>query len=192
MSDTESVASEPLSVFFAQFTSLGFTYRTTSSAHANLSRLYKTSGWKGNIPERQEARTEFKDALVQQFNYIYGTNGNDLTAWQNLCSVIGIEPVPQDIVACQQVVRGAHVNLVDLVETARTGNRVQQFSSLDELATYTVKTKKFFPKENAYQGGLLQELLREIVKTYRGKRRNGRGKRKRRKGRRRAVVLTSK
>ncbi|KIJ63550.1 hypothetical protein HYDPIDRAFT_112993 [Hydnomerulius pinastri MD-312] len=103
MSDTESIAEEPLSAFFAQFASLGFTYRTTSSAHANLRRLYKTSGWKGNTPERQEARGGFKDALVQQFNYIYGTDGNDLGAWQNLCSVIGIKPVPEDVDACQRV-----------------------------------------------------------------------------------------
>ncbi|KAF9218750.1 hypothetical protein BS17DRAFT_790809 [Gyrodon lividus] len=188
MSDCESSSDPPLEAFFVQYVGLGFSYRAESSAHKNFARLCKVSGWAGNSGERRDAREGFKDALVQQFNTTYGTDGDDLAAWQNLCSVIGIEPVPDDIDECRRVVRDAHVNIVDLIETVRTGGRVRRFNSLEELAEYTTKTKKFFPKESAYQGGLLKELLREIIKSYLGNRRNGGEKRKRRRARKRAAA----
>jgi hypothetical protein len=52
---------------------------------------------------------------------------------------------------------------VDLVERARSGKRVQVFPNLEKLREYTINTGKFFPKENAYAGGVLKYLLREIL-----------------------------
>jgi hypothetical protein len=86
-----------------------------------------------------------------------------------------------------QRVWDTHVNLVDLVDAARIGTPVRLFASLEELITYTIRTGKLFPKENAYQGGLLKELLREIRNPYFGKRRNGSAKRKDRKRKLRAA-----
>jgi len=86
-----------------------------------------------------------------------------------------------------QLVWDTHVNLVDLVDTARIGTPIRLFASLEELTAYTVRTGKFFPKNNAYQGGLLKELLREILNPYFGKRRNGSAKRKERKKKKRAA-----
>ncbi|KAF9218748.1 hypothetical protein BS17DRAFT_665062, partial [Gyrodon lividus] len=173
----------PLEAFFVQYAGPGFSYRAERSAHENFARLCKVSGWAENSDERRDAREGFKDALVQQFNSIYGTDGNDLTVWQNLCSVIGIEPVPNDIDECRKVVWDAHVNIVDLIETVRTGKQVRRFDSLAALAEYTKRTDKFFPKENAYQGGLLKELLREIIKSYLGNRQNAGERIKRRRAR---------
>ena len=71
---------------------------------------------------------------------------------------------------------GKFVNLVDLVDVGRTGRRVTQFNSLAELQIYTIESKKFFPKESAYAGGVLKYLLREIVNIHVG----GGSRRKRR------------
>jgi hypothetical protein len=60
------------------------------------------------------------------------------------------------------------VNLVDLVDTPRTGAAVKVFPSLKTLQTYTIASGKFFPKEDAYAGGLLRFLLREIIHPYEG------------------------
>ena len=40
---------------------------------------------------------------------------------------------------------------------------MERFSSLEELRAYTIETKKIFPREDAYAGGLLAYLLREIL-----------------------------
>ena len=63
------------------------------------------------------------------------------------------------------------MNLEDLVDTTRTGERVKQFSSLEELKEYTIQHGKYFPRESAYAGGVLKFLLREILSSYHGGRR---------------------
>lgn len=51
------------------------------------------------------------------------------------------------------------MNLVDLVDD----KSFKIFKSLDDLRTYTKLEKKYFPKEEAYAGGLLKYLLRRMV-----------------------------
>ena len=62
----------------------------------------------------------------------------------------------------EQVVLSTHVNLVDLLDTHRTGQRVKIFDTEEELSEYTCETKKFFPLDSAKQGGVLKYLLRHI------------------------------
>ena len=69
-----------------------------------------------------------------------------------------------------QVVGSSFVNIFDLVER----HSVQSFPSLDELRVYTIETDNFFPRENAYAGGVLTYLLREILGPYKGRRQAGR------------------
>lgn len=61
-----------------------------------------------------------------------------------------------------QIIARTHVNLVDLVDVAQTGGSVQIFDTVKQLSRYTVKNKKYFPKENAHTGHLLKYLLRSI------------------------------
>ena len=63
-----------------------------------------------------------------------------------------------------------HVNLSDLLDTTRQGTRVHVFASEEGLRTYTQDTGRVFPKEDAYAGGLLKYLLRQIFGTYHGQR----------------------
>lgn len=63
-----------------------------------------------------------------------------------------------------------HVNLSDLLDTTRQGTRVHVFASEEELRTYTQATGRIFPKEEAYAGGLLKYLLRQIFGIYHGNR----------------------
>jgi hypothetical protein len=60
------------------------------------------------------------------------------------------------------------VNLVDLVDAPRTGAAVKSFPNLKRLQDYTIETGKYFPKEDAYAGGLLRFLLREILHSHVG------------------------
>ncbi|KAG2338289.1 hypothetical protein BDR05DRAFT_893921 [Suillus weaverae] len=176
----------PLAAFFAQFES--FSFNANQSSNKNFDRLIRVIKCGPQDPRRRAVQEGFKDALVQEFNERFGTDGNDLSNWQNLCRVLRIVPVPDSIQECRQCVWDTHVNLVDLVDSARTGTPVKLFASLRELTAYTLRRpKKFFPKENAYQGGLLKELLREIINPYFGKRRNGSAKRKERKKKQKAA-----
>ena len=63
-----------------------------------------------------------------------------------------------------------HVNLSDLLDSVRTGSPVRIFATHAELVNYTRSQGRYFPKEDAYAGGLLKYLLREIENTYHGRR----------------------
>lgn len=63
-----------------------------------------------------------------------------------------------------------HVNLCDLLDTTRQRSKVQVFASEHDLREYTLRTSRFFPLEEAYAGGLLKFLLREITGSYHGNR----------------------
>lgn len=53
--------------------------------------------------------------------------------------------------------------MVDLVDTQGTGEPVMMFESEKDLSEYTQRTKKYFPQDNAYAGGVLKHLLRHIT-----------------------------
>ena len=55
------------------------------------------------------------------------------------------------------------MNLVDLLDTHRTGQEVRIFDTVEELSGYTCETKKFFPLDEAKEGGVLKYLLRHIL-----------------------------
>jgi hypothetical protein len=51
------------------------------------------------------------------------------------------------------------VNIVDLVDCRRTGEKVRRFESRGELRLYTRNRGKTFPKEEAKEDGFLAALL---------------------------------
>lgn len=120
-------------------------------------------GWDKENEKREKASCRFKDALVQQFNDIYGTDVNNLTSWRTLCQIVHVSPIPDTLDSCREAVKATHVNIVDLVDTQTTGEPVTAFVSEVDLSKYTISTGKFFPKDNAYAGGLLRYLLRRII-----------------------------
>jgi hypothetical protein len=111
--------------------------------------------------EGEAAYQLLRDAMTKQFNEIYGTDADSLHAWQNLCHVLDISPIPENLKECRETVMNTHVNLVDLTE--RKGQHVTKFSSETELSEYTQEEEKYFPKKNAHAGGLLKYLLRQIL-----------------------------
>ncbi|KAI0071287.1 hypothetical protein K474DRAFT_1607161, partial [Panus rudis PR-1116 ss-1] len=133
-------------------------------ARKEFHRMCEEFGWKGKLfkEEREEAYELFKRALVQQFNEIYGMDENNITCWQYLCEILRVDPIPSTLEECMDAIRDVYVNLVDLVDTHRTGERVEVFGSLQELREYTWRTRKFFPLHDALSGGILKYLLRKI------------------------------
>jgi hypothetical protein len=73
-----------------------------------------------------------------------------------------------------------HVNLSDLLDGVRTGSLVKIFATYADLVNYTRSQGRYFPKEDAYAGGLLKYLLREIDNTYyrRRRKKTSRGKKR--------------
>ncbi|KAF8148236.1 hypothetical protein B0H34DRAFT_267321 [Crassisporium funariophilum] len=93
--------SGPLEVFFARYHQ--FVYNPSASATSEFQRLCNVRKWVHGQPVRKAAYDEFKDALTRQFNMNYGTDANDLAAWQTLCASLRIEPIPDKLKDCRLV-----------------------------------------------------------------------------------------
>jgi hypothetical protein len=127
------------------------------------------------------AREAFQSAMKREFDDLYGSDENDINNWHKLCYVLRIDPAPETLqecrtVSCQfsellcpcgtktfsfvQAVLTKHVNLVDLVHGSKEEVRI--FETEKELSKYTKKEKKYFPKEDAKDGGVLRALRRRI------------------------------
>ena len=53
--------------------------------------------------DREDAFQSFRIALTKEFNTQYGTDVDNLAAWQKLCVRLGTDPVPQKIRECREV-----------------------------------------------------------------------------------------
>ena len=130
--------------------------------------------------------------MVRTFNQKFGEDVEVKRAWLFLCTVIGVKPIPNTIEGMKEVsqavqsamedhepqtqtnalqaVLDTHLNLSDLLDSVRTGSPVKIFATHADLVDYTRNQGRYFPKEDAYAGGLLKYLLREIDNTYHGRR----------------------
>ena len=48
--------------------------------------------WGREDPEREAAHENFKAALVQQINGVYGRDMNHLESWRKLCFALRLDP----------------------------------------------------------------------------------------------------
>ena len=67
--------------------------------------------WDRDNRERKDAHDDFKTALVQQFNTVYGTDDTILETWQGLCRALNVAPPPTSA-AEAKVVRTSYVRSV--------------------------------------------------------------------------------
>ncbi|KAI8956720.1 hypothetical protein F5Y11DRAFT_364915 [Daldinia sp. FL1419] len=151
----------PIDDFFAQYPE--FNYDEKVPLWVEFRLLCEHYGWSKESPRRIEARRRFKEAMISEFGKLYGTNNSSLSSWQKLCRVLEISPIPEDIKSCRKDVLSVHVNLVDLVDCHRTGERVRKFPNLRELREYTQLSEKYFPAIEAKAKGPLKYLLRHIL-----------------------------
>ncbi|KAI0071284.1 hypothetical protein K474DRAFT_1669145 [Panus rudis PR-1116 ss-1] len=149
-----------LNAFFARYPP--FRYNPSVPASNEFHRMCRTFDWAKDNPAQKEAWKGFREAMVQQFNQIYGMDENNITNWQFLCQVLRISPIPDSLYACREAVLNTHVNLMDLLDRHGTGKEVKVFETLEGLRSYTKATRRFFPRERAKAGGILKYLLRKI------------------------------
>lgn len=123
-------------------------------------RLASFMVWK---PEGHEYRVYRAQALREQFARHYGHDAGKLEGWQSLCEEVRISVVPNSITQCKKALAKINVNLIDLIDSRRTGQPLGLFQSKALLMRYTCqggKHKKMFPKEDSKENGFLKGLLK--------------------------------
>lgn len=87
--------------FYSRYKS--FTPNPNVSVIENFQLLTISQGWAPGGRARGRAYRNFRNAIIEEFNATYGTDDRDLSSWQNLCRVVGVEPVPETITQCKKV-----------------------------------------------------------------------------------------
>ncbi|KAJ7064902.1 hypothetical protein C8F01DRAFT_983777, partial [Mycena amicta] len=154
-----------LDEFFATYPT--FPYDRTRPVKSQFNAMCTFLQWgtdKRSRAAQKDAYAAFQDSLVHHFNVKFGKDVDDQQAWVKLCEVLEIHPIPEDVESCREVVSGTHVNIVDLVDPANLGRSIHRFTHVRELSEYTIEEDKYFPRNHAKAGGVLQYLLREIIK----------------------------
>ncbi|KAK5686852.1 hypothetical protein LTR17_026785 [Elasticomyces elasticus] len=167
---------DQLDLLFAEYPS--FDYDRTKSSPREFYRMCSQFGWDrrpdGSYPRvRAEAWQKFRTALVVQFNSSFGVDADDISTWEGICKFLELSPIPSNIDGMRQLILDTHVNLSDMLDSKRNGGSVKIFQKKDELIAYTIQQGRYFPKEEAYAGGLLRYLLREVHNDYHGNRGKG-------------------
>lgn len=85
--------------FFAGYPK--FNYSSSNPIWTEFNRMRDFFDW--DRDDEEDAKRDFKAAMVKQFNDIYGTDPNNLENWQKLCHVLNIEPAPTRLKACREV-----------------------------------------------------------------------------------------
>ncbi|KAF7337321.1 Zinc finger, C2H2-like [Mycena sanguinolenta] len=153
----------PLEEFFADYPD--FDYDATLPVSAQYGALCRLYGFRRGNPDAEVAYQGYQRALTRAFQTFYGTDVDDLATLQSLCRVLEVAPIPQTVWDCQTTLRQVHVNIVDLIDWAKSDSSVQppkRFDTQEELAKYTCKTRKFFRLEDA-EDTLLEFLLRRVL-----------------------------
>ncbi|EIN03758.1 hypothetical protein PUNSTDRAFT_77588 [Punctularia strigosozonata HHB-11173 SS5] len=147
-----------VAAYFAQFE--GFEFDATRGIIPEFDRLCSERSW--GKKRRQTARRKLNGFIAEEFNAAYGTLDNDLIQWQTLSRELRVEPVPDSVSQCKQAVKRIHVNIVDLLDARARGEQVRLHRNMHQLAQYSIRTGKIFPKKQAKAGLLLKYLLRQI------------------------------
>ncbi len=91
----------PIERFFGGY--VNFQYdpsKSIAGEYQNLRRLY---GWKRGDHEGEMAWSGYRLALVKEFNRLFGTDSQDLLAWQSLCMFVGVEDIFTTSEDCRRV-----------------------------------------------------------------------------------------
>ncbi|KAJ5592214.1 hypothetical protein N7537_009118 [Penicillium hordei] len=143
--------------YFSRFPS--FQTANSALAIAEFDRLACQMNWRQGSKKYNRERARF---LASQFDAHFGTDATKLENWQALCAEVKTQSPTKSISQCRKALAKTHVNLVDLVDSRRTGKNVKHFPSPKALREYTLNTRKIFPKSAAKKDGFLKALLRVI------------------------------
>lgn len=78
----------PIERFFGYYPD--FPYNPSKPSAEQFQSMRKTFRWRRGDAEGGQAWADFRLALVQEFNWLFGTDERDLLAWQNVCAFVGV------------------------------------------------------------------------------------------------------
>lgn len=85
----------------------------------------------------------------------------ELMGFQAMCKDVGQQP-GNTVDECKTILRATLVNIVDLIDTHRTGQAVQVWTDFESFREYTMRPDKTIPLEQAKDDELLRCFLKKL------------------------------
>ena len=114
-------SADHIAEFFAQYPT--YQYNPARSFMDEYYAMCDFFCWDKESKERKRARERLRDAMVKQFNNVYGTDVDDLEAWQSLCRALELDPIPSKLRTCRTVSMARHSLLPLFVEHPHPGHQ---------------------------------------------------------------------
>ncbi|KAL5115727.1 hypothetical protein ACEQ8H_006335 [Pleosporales sp. CAS-2024a] len=151
------------SSYFAQFSN--FKENPDASLAEEMGRLGIQEQW-----SKKEKKAHLIAACDAEFVRYFGSNVSKLSAWQNMCRMCQIEPVPDSITKCKKALAKLHVNIFNFIDHCRNPTRVPllKFDDVAKLRKYSVP-KRIYPIDLAKKDTFIKSLLRPFGFTKRKK-----------------------
>ncbi|OTB18319.1 hypothetical protein K445DRAFT_19877 [Daldinia sp. EC12] len=91
----------------------------------------------------------------------FGTG--ELGDWQDMMRALGFEQEFMSKNQCRKALKYIWVNITDFLFAVATDTKPHFFANHYQLARYTLKNRKFFPKRLIPKGSPLRELFSSII-----------------------------
>ncbi|KAJ6785849.1 hypothetical protein PWT90_08724 [Aphanocladium album] len=162
---------------FAKFQN--FTPDDAASFDDEFARLAASQEWIPGSQLYSQERTIAINAELKShyFSSARSTKEAELKGYQDLCSEVGLSRF-DTTQECQTRLKKTLVNIVDLIDTRRTGKKVKVWDSFADFRDYTLQDGHTINKEEAKKdGGYLASLLQRLGgHRKRSSKGNGKGK----------------
>ncbi|CZR50276.1 uncharacterized protein PAC_00148 [Phialocephala subalpina] len=155
---------------------LGTESITDSLAHLNIGSSASSSSTQGvNLNANQtdmkgettkKKQKKPKRDIVKDWSEYIGDESK-LENWARFCRDLGLVGEFTSINKCRIALEPIWVNIRDFLDERQGKGKAKRFQSEGALAKYTIKTRKFYPREKAKEGGPLRALLAHIF-SHRG------------------------
>ncbi|KAK4867258.1 hypothetical protein LT330_000768 [Penicillium expansum] len=142
----QRMMNSPLNAFFRSWS--GFLFHAQLPPHRNWDELRKFCCWDDQSPQYRAAWIQYQDALASEVTIWFG-DVLELESWHKLCGAVGISPLPSTCADGYWAIRDLHVNIIDLIQWARTGSNgeVKRWRNNAALFEYSIATKKIFERD---------------------------------------------
>ncbi|KAI4627251.1 uncharacterized protein J4E87_003813 [Alternaria ethzedia] len=135
----------------------GFVPKPKASFNREFWRLSKHMNW-----TREESRSHRIEIFNADWEAHIGSELDNLEHWQEFCRLCSMNPIPTTIPGCMEVLAEVLVNIYDLLDSQRTGAKVNVFDDFDDFKKYTLKGRTY-PTEKAMADTFLPIFLKEIL-----------------------------
>ncbi|EMD89217.1 hypothetical protein COCHEDRAFT_1215972 [Bipolaris maydis C5] len=125
-----------------------FVHSPTAPFKSEFERLAHIKNWTGSVKRQQ-----FVSLLSSEVAFYWGTDGDTLEQYQEMCRDLGLTHIPSTVTQCKKILDPLKINLFTVIDNKRNPKiKIVQYESLSKLRK-SIRKSGCFPRDAAKAGG---------------------------------------